>query len=160
MEKVNMGIGELGEPGLVFIRQFRFLIDSQHLSSAFNHSVHIDWSNKMIRLTVYEVFKDGVIPVHQWADAMEKGEYPNESFNLMTLDGCGNEIYKKRFTGLTIRNRSNEFSYEKSDVSFHTMLISYDECHDEPTSKNKTTEIKKTNDAAPINHLNAKCWVN
>ncbi len=42
----NMGLGELANGEIFFVRQFRFLLNGDHLSDAFNLSVDFDWTEK------------------------------------------------------------------------------------------------------------------
>jgi hypothetical protein len=153
---INMGIGEIGDPNLVFVRQFRFMIWGEHLSEAYNYSVHINWSKKQIRLATYEVFLDGSIPIHDWADAMESGKYPKESLTFITLDGCGVELYRKVFTGLEIVERENKFDYSKSEVTMHEILLTYADCKNKAIKK----DIHKTRqELTAVDHLNAKLHI-
>ncbi len=129
----NMGIGNLGLPGLVFVRQYRFLISGEHLGDDFNFSVHIDYVKKIIKIAAYEVIDDGVIPIHEWADGMEAGKYLDETLLLVTLDGCGKELYRRRFWGLDITGRENAFNYSSSDVTTHEVTLRYEGCEKEAT---------------------------
>lgn len=153
-----MGLGELGGPDMRFVRKFRFLISGDHLSNLFIFSAHISWIGKKIQLTVYEAYKDGNgIEIHNWADAMEENKYPDESMILTTLDGCGMEIYKRKFSGLKILERENNFDYSDSDISTHIVTLSYEKYEKLPVDTEIKTEMKKE-PLAQVDHLNGRMW--
>src|ERR1700678_461789 len=97
-----------------FVRQFRFLLSGEHLDDAYTKSMKVNYIKKTIKLKAYEISvpqKEGgtCVPVIRWADAIQAGQHPNETLLLVTLDGCGDEIYRRRFSGLKIVNRKHEF---------------------------------------------------
>lgn len=155
----NMSLGKLGEPNLIFVRQFRFILQSEHLSESFNHSVKIDWLNKKITFWTYEVVLEGKIPIHEWVTEMQQGKYPEEILTLRTFDGLGNEIYQRSFHNLKISAGESNFNYEKSDVVLCEVNISFEKVTEETPLKNELDikEIKKTNDnLTHVHHLNGK----
>ena len=153
----DMGLGELANPNLIFVRQFRFLISSEHLSDSYNFAVHINWTEKVLTLDAYEVIVGGSVPIHNWADAMERGDYPDESLGFVTLDGCGNELYRYKFSDLKITGRENYFIYEKSDVSMHKVTLSFGKS-EKMSVTSDPHKIMKDMTLAEVNHLNAKGW--
>ena len=152
----NMGLGVLGERGLSFVRKFRYTLSGNHLSEWFNKESWIDYKKKIISLVAYEAIKDRKIEIHDWADAMEKGEYPDETLVLTTYNGCGKELYKKRFSELKIEGRKSDFDYSSSDVACTILEISYKECVNEAVTDHvHATEPKETS----VDHLNARMFV-
>lgn len=119
--------------------------------------MEIDWTAKSILISAYEYILDGLITIHEWADAMEAGKYPDETLTLITLDGCGKELYRRVFKGLRIKQRKNTFNYDTSDVSTHDIILTYDELEKQPAQeeKHETGEPREVE----INHLNAKTFL-
>ncbi len=153
-----MGLGNLGKTDLIFARQFRFIIGSEHLSEHYNLSVHIDWIKKNIILDVYEVVEDGKVPIHDWADAMERGDYHDESLNLVVFDGCGAELYGYKFHDLKITGRENYFSYESSNISLHKVTLSFGKSEKTNVTYNMHA-VMENKPMAEFHHLNEKSWV-
>jgi hypothetical protein len=153
-----MGIGKIGRPNLTFVRQFRFLLEGDHLENWFHHSLNVLWHKNTIQLWSYEVLDNGIIPIHEWVKDMQNNKYPDESLTLITLDGMGNEIYRKKFHNLKIHHQENRFNYEKNDVVTYYMEIHYEKITDETPLKNQidVKDIKKTNDITFVHHLNSK----
>lgn len=154
----NMGIGKLGESHLVFVRKFRWTLKGKYLTEWYNKSVNIDYSVKFLTLSTYEIYdKNGAVAIHEWADRMESGEYQDEELLFITYDGCGNELYARKFTGLKVTNRSNHFDYTDSDVSMHRVVITFEKCEIIPVTDEKHFPVvtKETE----INFLNAKTWL-
>lgn len=156
----TMSIGPVGDPSITFVREFRFTLAGEHLSEAFNTSVDVDWGNKTINLAAYEAITPQGIHIHNWCDAMERGEYPDETLVLTTYDGCGKALYQFHFKKLVVRGRRNSFDYANSEVSLHRVNISFEESVKEITnlSCDRDPTIKDDRPLAEINHLNAKCW--
>lgn len=153
----SMGLGKLAKPEIVFVRKFRFILGSVNFDPHCIYSLEIDWTAKSILISAYEYILDGLIPIHEWADAMEAGNYPEETLTLITVDGCGLELYRRVFKGLKIQRRKNTFNYNTSDVSTHDIILTYDEMEKQAVQeeKHETSEPKEVE----INHLNAKTFL-
>jgi hypothetical protein len=159
MPRQNMGLGKLGNPDLTFVRKFRWTLKGKYLNEWYNKSVNLDYSIKLLTFSTYEVYeKDGKIAIHEWADRMESGEYQDEELLFVTYDGCGNELYARKFTGLKVTNRNNHFDYADSDASMHRVVVTYDQCEVIPVTDQKHFPVidKETE----INFLNSKTWLN
>lgn len=156
--KQLMGIGKLGNPNLIFARQFRWTLKGKYLQDHWNKSVNIQYTDKTINLSAYEVFmEDGTIPIHVWAEGMEKGEFKDESLILTTFDGCGYPLYAYKFIGIKLKSRHSDFDYRSSDVSYHKITLTFDKYR-----KHQSTESYfplKKEEKAEVNFLNAKTWV-
>lgn len=154
-----MDLGKLANPEMVFVRNFRFIISGENLDNYFVHSVDIDLYNNQLMIRIYEVWDNGVVSAHKWADAMQKREYPDEKLTLVALDGCGTELYKRVFTGLQVNGRKNSFNYDSSDVSFTEVSLHYNECE---YSQSKDTHHEWHPEApreTEVNHLNASMTI-
>lgn len=113
---------------LEFVRKFRFIIYGEHLASTFNRGAEIDWLGKTLKLSAYEVFADGCVPIIDWATAMQENKYPDETLTLVALDTYGKQIYAYRFSGLVMVSRTNSFEYSSSDINFHNVRFMYGNC--------------------------------
>jgi nucleoid-associated protein YejK len=153
-----MGIGALGTTSLVFVRKFRFILSSEHLSSDWIRNLTIDWRAKNLLIEAYEVFTEDIVPIRKWAKEMEEGKYENESFTFVTLDGLGNELYKYRFEGLRIFGKFNHFDYAASDKSVLELHVSFRSYTELPPEQGKYP----VDNARPleVNHLNEKIVIN
>ena len=152
----QMGIGELGNPSTVFVREFRFIIKGKYLSESFNKSVSFDYTGKRIFLQIYEVCKEGEIHAHTWADGVENGQYQDEELQLITFDGSGEELYSKKFYNLKVVHRRTRFDYSSNEVGTHEVILSYEKYENVPVESTiHKTQPRKTH----IDHLNARMHI-
>lgn len=150
-----MGMGKLARPEMVFVRKFRFILSSENLDNWFVHSLDLDLYNNQLTIRFYEIWDNGVIHAHKWADAMQKREYPDEKLTLLALDGCGTELYKRVFSGLQINGRKNSFNYDSSDVSYTEVSLHYDKCEYLQGEGVHHEWHPETPRETEVNHLNA-----
>ncbi len=158
----QMGLGDLGKPDMIFVREFRWILKGKYLSEMFNKTVGVDYYNRRLLVSIYEVYESATeaqgkkTHAHAWADRLESGEWNDEELVLITFDGCGNELYAKRFSGLEVKGRQNKFDYSSSEAAAHEVLLSYKSCEDVNTTKDvHPTKPKK----AQIDHLNARLFI-
>lgn len=135
-------IPPLGNNTMLFVRQFRYTICSEHLGDWNSCKVDVDWFNKSLIITAYELwvapdatrannpptlnpYEVNCVPAVRWATDMQDKKYPDESLYLATYDGCGNMLYGSRFTGLNITGRNSTYDYESTDAARHKITISY-----------------------------------
>lgn len=153
---INMGLGELGNNKNIFVREFRFLFWFDHMGPEFNHSIVFDRVNKEIKFKNYEIWRDGKVLIQDWIDAMANGAFPNETMTLATYDGCGKELYRKKFTGLKVKSCISSFNCSSVECAMPEVCLSYKTYRDVSVGgeKHRTqpTEIQ-------IDHLNGRSWV-
>lgn len=153
----NMGIGDIGKPHILFVRDFRFVLKGKYLSESFNKAVQVDYANKELTVSIYEVCEKptGEIHAHTWADKLESGEYKDEELHLTTYDGCGNELYSRCFQGLKIVKRKNGFDYSSSEAACHVVSLSFEKYEKKPTTDrvHQTMAVE-----ASVDHLNARMF--
>ena len=154
---IPMGLGELGSPTNTFVREFRFLFSFDHMGPEFNHSITFDRVKKEIKFKNYEIYRsDGRILIQDWVDSMINGAFPDETMFLSTFDGCGKELYRKRFTGLKVKACVNSFNCSSSECAMPEVCLSYETYKDVPVGNElhptKAKEIQ-------IDHLNGRSWI-
>ena len=183
-----MGIGKLGDPSVIFVRQFRWTLESDSLEPDWNKSIDIDYQNKLIKFEAYEVFVDGTVPILAWCDHMMEKHRNVECLFLSTFDGCGELLYQCNFFNVKIVSQNSSFNYESSKESVQQITVSYESMkrkypkngelkslatstwnmHIEDINSNvlcKPTVIKLDKrpelqiEETEINYLNAKTWV-
>lgn len=153
---ISMGLGQLASNEITFVRQFRFLFSFDHMGADFNYSINFDRVKKEIKIRNYEVARaDGSLPYQEWIDAMLNGDYPDETLTLTTYDGCGNEIYKRQFTGLSIKSCSSSFDMSDSEVSMPETCMTYEGYKNIPIGTVKHPTYPK---ATQVDHLNGRTW--
>jgi len=152
---INMGLGELGSAKNTFVREFRFLFWFDHMGSEFNHSINFDRVKKEIKFKNYEIYRDGKVLLQDWLDAMVNGAFRSETMTLATYDGCGVELYRKRFTGLKVKGCVSTFNCASSECSMPEICLSYETYEDVPVGSEKhPTQVKPIQ----VDHLNGRTW--
>jgi hypothetical protein len=159
-DNIPMGLGELGEPNLTFVRKFRFLLNLEGLGDQWIKKVKIDWVNKVMNLEVYEVYTDGKVPVLEWLKNHGK------SGSLATYDGCGKALYAFKFNGLWITERNSDFDYAVSDESTMKITMAFDSYEQIDLAEKKIAEpapvVTGCNlefEETEINRLNGAMWL-
>lgn len=153
---IDMGLGELGSAKNTFVREFRFLFWFDHMGPEFNHSVTFDRVKREIKFKNYEICRDGKVLIQDWIDAMINGAFLNETMTLATYDGCGQELYRKKFTGLKIKACVSAFNCESSECAMPEVCLSYETYKDVPVGKEEhPTKAKEIQ----IDHLNGRSWI-
>lgn len=130
-----MGLGQLGYSNVVFARKFRWTLEATHLESFFQKSVKIDYLNKTIKFSSYQVYdtqgegqpkSDSLI----WAERLRNGMYhsDDEEMKFCTYDGCGNCLERTLFSGLKIIElQQDECDYESSDPCLMRVTVQYED---------------------------------
>lgn len=178
LERVNMGIGQLGSSEIIFVRKFRFQLEGDHFEPWSVQKVSVDLTNKQLNFECYEVvdMNGNDSPVEMWLQGMLNDHWPNETLRLTTLDGCGMPLYEYIFENLKVRNRytldfdmatSNEVT-QKVLVEFknykrnflipkkhNSKLILGDKEIDVVLKKRPTLNIEETE----INYLNSQLYL-
>jgi len=173
-----MGImGELASPETVFVRQFRWTLESKLLKPEVVQKLDVDFTNKTIDMHVLEIVTTcQPINVHHWLDAVKRKDH-QENLTFTTYDGCGNALYQYVFHKVELVSDGFSFDYSKSDISVRKIRVKYDEASYELSPKMKqepTWHLASKNSSIPIklkvrptidfeeteiNFLNAKAWV-
>lgn len=130
-KQINMGLGELGNPNIVFSRKFRWILESTNLPSHYVSDVSFDFVTKTVNLSYYDIIINGKEGMHalQWADGLANKKYFDETITFTALDGCGNHLYKLTFKDLTLVSHTANFNYESSDCSKTLLTVKYDIVH-------------------------------
>jgi hypothetical protein len=113
---------------IVFTRQFRFLLEFDHMGPHFIHSVEWHPFSSIIRFKSYEVVMDGKVPIHEWAQDIYEGKLPDETGHLTALDGEGHAIYRRKFSGFKIISGGNSFDVGVNEPVLFNVSIKYQKC--------------------------------
>jgi len=131
---IKMGLGKLGTPGLVFVRKFRFTLESPMVADLhqFVTHVHIDLVKKTIDTGIYEIVepingetKPFCEIVATWLDCLT---CETDELTFTTYDGCGESLYEILFKGVRVVEQNLDFDYSVSDASVQAVKFSYDSC--------------------------------
>lgn len=118
----NMGIGKIGSPEAVFVRQFRWTLKGTNLEEDFLKRVKFNFKSQRIKIEVYEVvIKNEDINIHTW---LEK-DLSKEQLVFTTYDGCGVPLYSYIFTDLDIQADTASFDYASSAESTRKITLKY-----------------------------------
>ncbi len=141
MEARAMGLGELGNPQLTFVRKFRWTLNSLTLQEHFVKKVDFDFAEQVIYLEIMEVIRpeDNDINVHQWLES----DLSKDTLVFTTLDSCGVPIYQYEISRLTLLGDKSFFDYSLSDESCRSVKLHYDHLSRTFFGKNKKTNIVK-----------------
>jgi hypothetical protein len=119
MEKINMGMGELANQSIVFVRKFRFTLSVEGLSELYIKKAKIDYVKKTLSFEAYEIFVDGKLPTTEWL------KKPGKSAIFTTYDGSGNPIYCHKFNYLILTGAVTDFDMASSDESTLQVSMSF-----------------------------------
>ena len=134
-----MGLGKIGSVGIVFNRQYRFLISGEHLPKDYNKKVEVfispNWGERRLILTSYDlsVEENGTMknPAWDWAQDMLDKKYPDETLTLITLDGVGKQTSITKFENLRMLSVESVCDYDSSDAVHQKMTLSFGKYHRE-----------------------------
>lgn len=124
-KKEPMGMGILGDPGLIFARQFRVIFAPDGIPKEFIKDVSIDYFNKIINLSVYDVaYKDSGFHAFKWVDDLEKGI--NNHAKMTYYDGCGTALFEMDFYEIEVTEFKEDcLKSDSSDVSTPKLSLKY-----------------------------------
>lgn len=133
---INMGIGPIGHSDTIFVREFRWTLESEstegnfHLPPYFIKKVEVDFGCKTLNIECYEAVIKGQddIDILKWLDDMSNEEKSsNEQIWLLltTYDGCGNPIYSYQFHNPKIVGRKTKYDYASSEASTQKICVQY-----------------------------------
>jgi len=118
---IDMGLGKLGNPSIVFPREFRFLLESKLLPDLhhFVKLVTLDYKSKTLYIEVLETYgeENHCGKMDNWVREFLRNSESNEELTLTTYDGCGTALYKISFTDLSVDGHQMNFSYDSSEVA-------------------------------------------
>lgn len=174
----NMGLGKLGDPTIVFVRQFRWTLGSKILDEHFIKNAKFDFKNQKVYFEAYEIVHKNAINIHDWLES----DLSKETLFFTTYDGCGVPIYTYELSNLSIESDTAVYDYSKSDEVTRMVTVSYEDIKNVFHSKKKeiykkrfewkmsvdggeSVKIKITQrptlniEETQINFLNAKTWI-
>lgn len=174
----NMGLGKLGDPTIVFVRQFRWTLSSKILDEHFIKNVKFDFKNQKVYFEAYEIVHKNAINIHDWLES----DLSKETLFFTTYDGCGMPIYTYELSSLIIESDTAVYDYSKSDEVTRMIIVSYEDIKNVFHSKKKEvykkrfdwkmsvdggepvkikiTQRPKLNvEETEINFLNVKTWI-
>lgn len=173
---IEMGLGDLGKNSVVFVREFRFLLESELYPklSSWITSVSESRLKRELVISGYEAIDDeGHIHVHNWADILENNCY--DRLKLIHYDGCGIPLYSREYYGVSIVDRKNKFNCASGEVSIHEVTVNYSSAKTEKyftglkkDPATKVVDCQNTHpmppmsmeiDEAEVHHLNACAFV-
>jgi hypothetical protein len=120
-DTVNMGVGSLASPGLIFCRSFRWIFEAEHFLSHFANKIRFDFTKKRIYLTIWQtVTATDDTACESWLKNFDN------SAKFTVLDGCGHPLYEIDFSVLKVEKyTSGAFDYGSSDIATDELEISY-----------------------------------
>lgn len=156
----DMGMGKLGDSEMVFVRKFRFLLSGEHLEPWYMNSAKYDLVMRVLEIRGYEIATpEGVVPINNWVEDMLGGKYPNETLTLITLDGCGNELYKRTFKGLKLLNVKNSFDMSSIAEGNTDIVIGFESCEYKDGLNSKQNWEDRPHGPVEISYLNAETTI-
>ena len=90
---------------MVFSRKHRWTLGGLYLLEHFIKDVKIDHYAKTIIIECYDVLSDKAessLNGLKWATALQDKSLPDETLWFTTYDGCGSEIFKIEFDGISL----------------------------------------------------------
>jgi hypothetical protein len=120
---MNMGLGKLASPEIIFPRAFRWTFHpAGHDETRWWFTkLKVDYKNKFIEINAYDDVKG---EVHAWLNAMTTDASCREA-QLRHYDGCGRTIYVIDFMGLEVQEHTVTYDYGSSEVITHVLKISF-----------------------------------
>jgi hypothetical protein len=137
----NMGLGQLADPQLIFVRKFRWTMKSNILQEHFVKRVDFDFAKQIINMEVMEVVCQNAddINVQQWLES----PLANDTLVFTTYDGCGNALYQYEMSGLQLLSDWASFDYCLSDESSRKVGLYYTELKRTYFGQNQKTTVPK-----------------
>lgn len=163
-----MGIGKIGRPNTVFVRNFRWTLQGTNISEHYMKCVKFDYCKHEIEFECYEIVAGDSedIEIQQW---LENTDFSTEIMTFTTYDGCGISLYEYKFNDLKLLSDTSDFDYANSDASTRKVKIHYESYERKflagsPISLTKRIkeELLKQNIAiedVEVNFLNGKTWI-
>jgi hypothetical protein len=121
----EMGLGEMND--FVFVRKFRWTIESDSLNEWTAKNVVIDQHNKTIELELYEVVdKASQVLSLSFLELVKHGR--KDKYTFTTYSGCGEELYKHVFENVSLEKiHPQEFDYASSEESTLKITLKYED---------------------------------
>ncbi len=118
---IPMGIGPIGKPDALFVRQFRFTLEAPGLSEQFVETVGFDFHAQKMHIGFRELSLPtaSIGELHAWL------KRPVGPIRFVTYDGCGSPIYEKTFDGLTLLADTCQFDYKSNDMVTRFVTVHY-----------------------------------
>jgi len=113
----------IADGSCVFVRQFRWTMNSKSLTEYWLRKVSFNFGLKQIQLEAYEVMDNGKCNIIDWARDIPK----DEPLEFTTYDGCGVALYRYKFYSIQPLYRKVDFDYASSDCAIHQITLSYEE---------------------------------
>lgn len=167
MTNRNMGLGPLGSTTTIFVRKFRWTLESQHLVEYFVNKASFNFTKKRIRMQCYEVIFGDVedVQLQAWLES----DLKDEVLTFTTYDGCGNALYQYQFHGLKVVSDTSSFDYSDSGISCRNVILSYAGRNrkfmanqkQEPERKPEVSPMYPDSDVedVEVNFMNTKMWI-
>lgn len=108
---------------------------------SFVKSCNIDFINKTLNISLYEVIYKGEMLVNEWLLNISQ-----ENLILTVFDKFRNPIYKCTFSGLILLSDKSYFDYDKTDISTRDIILSYKSITKEYLYDKSADIPSKTND--------------
>lgn len=120
----NMGLGKLAEPQTLFVRNFRWTLESDGLPEYCLRSVSFDFKWKTVDLSMMEVVFENSndIDVMAWLER----DHSKDIMTFTTYDGCGKAVYEYKIKGLQVVSDNIKFDYSSSDTANRQVKLKYD----------------------------------
>lgn len=163
---IDMGIGKIANPSLIFVRKFRWTLSAPGLCEYFMNTCKFDLKSRRLSFSFFEAMGDAEQYYLANCEWLKK---PKGPLTFTTWDGCGSPLYEYKFNRPKVTGIWSDFNYAISDVSLKNVDIRFKN-HEfrmllqEPKEQEKTTltEVPKgkfEKKEIEINHLNAKFFM-
>lgn len=123
---VNMGLGELGDKNLTFVQDSRFNLYSENLKGDWIESIkEIDYLNKTIEFSAYQVIINNTNPVMDWIDFIQNTD--GKKYLLLDLyNGCGEIIESYKFNNILLTSIKSNYNYYLSNANKISISVKFD----------------------------------
>lgn len=128
-ERRSMGIGPMGQSDAIFVRKFRWTLETEKLPEHFMKCVKLNFKKKTVNFSCYEVIlredQSSEIAIQKWLDMPD---HKDETMTFTTYDGCGDVIYQMKFSGIEVVNDESDFDYASSEASVREVTVTWNKC--------------------------------
>ncbi len=118
---IEMGMGKLGSPDVILVREFRWILEAPGLDKSFIQRVEFDFVHHTVKLSALEAVMRGEkeIQLQTWL------EKPTGPMVFTTCDGCGERIYRYELDNLEKMADTIVFDYTSSLPASRKVTIFY-----------------------------------
>ncbi len=135
VQPIAMGLGKFANCNTVFIRSFRFTLETYfpgvHDTQYWFDDIDIDLVNSTLKCSIKEFYEKpnqfdppfNDLPQSLWLEELLKGKITN--FILTTYDGCGYPIWRRDFEETKLDGHKLHMEYGDSSVLTNYLTFKY-----------------------------------